>query len=69
MDREADFFEIFDDQRRNSSRVDLLVRAQHNRKTMGENKLFHAVADTDPDNHKDSPAKSESQKEESESTG
>jgi len=44
MDREADFFEIFDDQRRKSSRVDLLVRAQHNRKTMGENKLFEEVA-------------------------
>ena len=43
MDREADFFEIFDDQRRKSSRVDLLVRAQHNRKTMGENKLFEEV--------------------------
>ena len=43
MDREADFFEIFDDQRRNSSRVDLLIRAQHNRKTMGENKLFEEV--------------------------
>lgn len=44
MDREADFFEIFDDQRRKSSRVDLLVRAEHNRKTMGENKLFEEVA-------------------------
>jgi hypothetical protein len=43
MDREADFFEIFDDQRRKSSRVDLLIRAQHNRKTMGENKLFEEV--------------------------
>lgn len=43
MDREADFFEIFDDQRRKSSRVDLLIRAQHNRKTMGEHKLFEEV--------------------------
>ena len=43
MDREADFFEIFDDQRRNCSPVDLLIRAQHNRKTMGENKLFEEV--------------------------
>jgi hypothetical protein len=43
MDREADFFEIFDDQRRKSFRVDLLVRAQHNRKTMGEHKLFEEV--------------------------
>ncbi|MCF6155517.1 MAG: hypothetical protein E3K36_09750 [Candidatus Brocadia sp.] len=43
MDREADFFEIFDDRRRKSPRVDLLARAQHNRKTMGENKLFEEV--------------------------
>ena len=37
------FFEIFDDQRRKSSRVDLLIRAQHNRKTMGKHKLFEEV--------------------------
>jgi hypothetical protein len=43
LDREADFFEIFDDQRRKSSRVDLLIRAQLNRKTMGEHKLFEEV--------------------------
>ncbi|MBI5308370.1 MAG: IS4 family transposase, partial [Planctomycetes bacterium] len=29
--------------RRNCSPVDLLIRAQHNRKTMGENKLFEEV--------------------------
>ena len=65
------FFEIFDDQRRNSSRVDLLIRAQHNRKTMGENKLFEEVMQSpiqSPDNHKDSPTKRQSQKEKSEST-
>jgi len=35
MDREADFFELFDEQRRHP-RVDLLVRAQHNRTLSGE---------------------------------
>jgi hypothetical protein len=46
MDREADFFEIFDDQRRNCSRVDLLIRAQHNRKTIPkliENSMLKSV--------------------------
>lgn len=43
MDREADFFEIFDDQRRKSFGVELLIRAQHNRKTMGDHKLFEEV--------------------------
>ena len=42
MDREADFFELFDEQRRNPS-VDLLVRAKHNRSTTEESKLFEAV--------------------------
>ena len=42
-DREADFFELFDEQRRNPS-VDLLVRAQHSRKLMGEDlTLFESV--------------------------
>ncbi|MDP2876307.1 MAG: IS4 family transposase, partial [Holophaga sp.] len=42
-DREADFFELFDEQRRNPS-VDLLVRAHHNRHiTEGSLKLFEAV--------------------------
>ena len=40
LDREADFFELFDDQRCNCSKVDLLVRAQYNRSTTGEKKLF-----------------------------
>jgi hypothetical protein len=43
MDREADFFEIFDDQRRKSFGVELLIRAQHNRKTTGNHKLFDEV--------------------------
>jgi hypothetical protein len=43
MDREADFFELFDEQRRHP-RVDLLVRAQHDRTLQGEpRKLFAAV--------------------------
>lgn len=42
-DREADFFEMFDEQRRNP-RVDLLVRAHHNRGITDEPfKLFQAV--------------------------
>jgi len=46
MDREADFFELFDEQRRNPS-VELLVRAKHNRSTTGEGKLFDAVRQTE----------------------
>jgi hypothetical protein len=42
MDREADFFELFDEHRQNPC-VDLLVRAQYNRCTTGEVKLFDAV--------------------------
>jgi len=47
-DREADFFEFFDEQRRHS-RVDLLVRAKHDRKIITDKKedpfkLFAAVA-------------------------
>ena len=42
-DREADFFELFDEQRR-KPRVDLLVRAKHNRNlTVEPFKLFEAV--------------------------
>jgi len=45
-DREADFFELFDEQRRNPS-VDLLVRANHNRVIADEPfKLFEAVEQT-----------------------
>jgi hypothetical protein len=42
MDREADFFELFDEHRQNRC-VDLLVRAQYNRCTSGDLKLFDAV--------------------------
>jgi hypothetical protein len=42
MDREADFFELFDEQRQ-SARVDLLVRAKHDRATGEEIKLFELV--------------------------
>lgn len=43
MDREADFFEMFNDKRCNSSKVDLLVRAKHDRRTTGEHKLFETT--------------------------
>jgi hypothetical protein len=44
-DREADFFELFDEQR-NHSRVDLLIRAHHNRSAMGEEKrIFDLLRD------------------------
>lgn len=43
MDREADLFELFDQQRRQGSSVDLLVRAQHNRRTTGADKLFETM--------------------------
>jgi len=42
-DREADFFELFDEHRNNCSSVDLLVRAQYDRRITGEHKLFEAV--------------------------
>jgi hypothetical protein len=42
-DREADFFELFDEHRNNCSIVDLLVRAQYDRRTSGEHKLFEAA--------------------------
>ena len=46
MDREADFFELFDEQRK-KPRVELLVRAKHDRKTVGNTAaaltLFDAV--------------------------
>jgi hypothetical protein len=42
-DREADFFEMFDEQRRTGA-VDLLIRAHHNRSILAEpGKLFEAV--------------------------
>lgn len=43
MDREADFFELFDEQRQHCSGVELLVRAKHDRVTSGEKKLFETV--------------------------
>ena len=43
MDREADFFELFDEQRRTCAGVELLVRAKHDRMTTGEKKLFEAL--------------------------
>ena len=43
MDREGDFFELFDDHRRNSSSIDLLVRAQYDRKTTENINLFELV--------------------------
>jgi hypothetical protein len=45
MDREADFFELFDEHRKKPS-VDLLVRAKHNRCTTGELKLFDALKES-----------------------
>jgi hypothetical protein len=46
MDREADFFELFDEQRQNPS-VQLLVRARHNRTTTEGSKLFDAIKKTE----------------------
>lgn len=45
MDREADFFELFDEQR-TSNCVDLLVRAKHDRSTNGDLNLFESVRQT-----------------------
>jgi hypothetical protein len=42
LDREADFFELFDDQRQHPG-VDLLVRANHNRNTTDNTKLFDTL--------------------------
>ena len=43
MNREGDFFDMFDDQRCNCASVDLLVRAKHDRSTTGEYKLFETA--------------------------
>ncbi len=43
MDREADFFELFDEQQQHCSGVELLVRAKHDRVTTGEKKLFETL--------------------------
>ena len=51
MDREADFFELFDAQRR-IGRVDILVRAKHNRRLgEGVEKLFDAQRNAPADGH------------------
>lgn len=42
MDREADFFELFDEWRQNP-RGDLLVRAMHDRRTAGDQSLFETA--------------------------
>ena len=43
LDREGDFFELFDEQRTHCSKVDLLVRAKHNRNLSDDEKLFDKV--------------------------
>ena len=51
MDREADFFELFDAQRR-LGRVDVLVRAKHDRRLgQGLPKLFDALRNAPADGH------------------
>ena len=41
MDREADMYELFEEAEKNNNKVDLLIRAQHNRKlTHTDKKLF-----------------------------
>ena len=51
MDREADFFELFDAQRRIAT-VDVLVRAKHNRRLgQGLPKLFDALRNAPADGH------------------
>lgn len=44
-DREADFFEYFNEQRSQCNNIDVIVRAKHNRNTTGELKLFDTVKD------------------------
>jgi hypothetical protein len=49
-DRESDIFELFDQRRRQGGRVDLLVRAKHNRCLEDtEKKLFEQLADGEAD--------------------
>ena len=45
MDREGDIFELFDEWRRNPV-TELLVRALHDRRTVGQNSLFQTVQKT-----------------------
>jgi len=42
MDREADFFELFDEQRK-TGKVDLLVRAKHDRTMLDDTRVFEAL--------------------------
>lgn len=48
MDREADFFELFDEWQHGPQRTHLLVRAQHNRRTTEDLDLFDGVRATEP---------------------
>ena len=48
MDREADFFELFDEWRNGPRRTHLLVRAKHNRRTAAGPKLFDVVRASEP---------------------
>jgi hypothetical protein len=47
MDREADFFELFDEHRRTCGNVELIVRARHDRKIEGNERLFESVRQTE----------------------
>jgi hypothetical protein len=48
MDREADFFELFDEWGQGPRRTHLLVRAKHNRKTEEGDKVFDVVRAVEP---------------------
>ena len=48
MDREADFFELFDEWRQGPHRTHLLIRANHNRRISEDTKLFDGVRATKP---------------------
>jgi len=50
MDREADFFELFEEQRR-KRRVDLLVRAKHNRCVGDDLKFFELLRESPAQDH------------------
>ena len=47
MDREADFFELFDEQR-NQPCVDLLMRAKYNRRLGKTHRLFDRLRTSEP---------------------
>jgi hypothetical protein len=48
MDREADFFELFDAWRQSPQRTHLLIRAKHDRRTTDNSHLFDSVRSTEP---------------------